>query len=147
MSKMRTVLMSAMLGTALVTSVVGATAPSPATNLSPQAAASDKWVLLAERTAGKLTGQDTMMLPPPYQNFHSLKFTSRDAAVHVKYFLATFDNGAVERVEVDQKVERDGESLPIKLPNVGQKKLTQIRVTYDTAGILRDAKVSLYGMK
>jgi len=147
MSKMRTVLMSAILGTALVASVTGATAQSQATSPSPQAAAADKWVLLAERTAGKLTGEDTMVFDPPYQNFRSLKFTAKDAAVHIKYFLATFGNDVVKRIDVDQKVEKDGESLPIKLPNVGQKSLRQIRVTYDTAGFLRDARVSVFGKK
>lgn len=147
MSKMRTVLMSAMLGTALVASVTGATAQSQATTPSPQAAAADKWELIAERTAGKLSGDDTIRLEPPYQNFHSLRLMARDAAVHVKYFLVTFDNGTVEMIDVDQKVEKDGKSLPIKLPNVGQKKLTKIEVRYDTAGVLRDAKVSFFGMK
>ena len=74
------------------------------------------------RTPGRQTGgDDTIILQPPYQNFHSLRLMSRDAAVHVKYFLVTFDNGVVEMIDVDQKVEKDGKSLPIKLTNVGQK--------------------------
>jgi hypothetical protein len=147
MFKMRTVMMSAVLGTALVASVTAATAQDQATSPRPQAAAADQWQLLAERTAGKLTGHDTMMLQPPYQNFRSLKFKAKDAAVHIKYFLATYDNGVVERIDVNERVEKDGESQPIKLPNVGQKSLRKIEVWYDTAGVLHDARVSVFGMK
>ena len=146
MFKMRTVLMSALLGTALVASVTAAqyrtTSPPPA-----QAATANQWQLLAERTADRLTEHDTIMLQPPYQNFRAIKFAAMNAAVHVKYFMATYDNGVVERIEVNEKVEKDGQSQAINLPNVGQKSLRKIEVWYDT-GLFHDrAKVSIFGMK
>ena len=146
MSKMRTMLVSAVLGTALVASVTGAAAQSRAASSSPQAAATDTWQLLATRTAGRLAGHDTIMLEPPYQKFNSIKFASKDAAVHIKKFLATYDNGVTQEVYVDEKVHRDAESQPFKLQSKGRS-LTKIEVWYDTAGVERDARVSLFGMK
>ncbi len=146
MVTMRTVVLSALLATALVASGSDAAAQYQATTAQAQATTGN-WQLLAQRTAGKLTGSDTIELEAPYQNFHSIKFRSEHAAVHIKYFLATYENGVVERVDVNERVEKDGESSVFKLTKAGNQNLRQIRVWYDTAGFLRDAKVSFLGMK
>lgn len=150
MFKMRTALMSALLATVFGASVTAGTAQYRTTNPTPpkpQAATANQWQLLGERTADRLTEHDTIMLQPPYQNFRSIKFMATHAAVHIKYFLATYDNGVVEKIDVNQKVEKDGQSQVLNLPNVGQKNLRQIEVWYDT-GLFHDrAKVSVFGMK
>jgi hypothetical protein len=148
MFNMRTVLMSGVLATALIATVAAGAPQYQTTGARPQAATANQWQLLAERTADRLTEHDTIVLQPPYENFRSLRFNAAHSAVHVKYFLATYDNGVVERIDVNEKVEKDSQSRAINLPNVGQKSLRKIEVWYDTSGLFHDrAKVSVFGMK
>jgi hypothetical protein len=147
---MRTVLMSAVLATAFAVSVTAGTAQYRTTNPTPptpQAATANQWQLLGERTADRLPEHDTIMMQPPYQNFRSIKFMATHAAVHIKHFVATYDNGVMERIDVNEKIEKNGQSQAFNLPNVGQRGLRQIQVWYDT-GLFHDrAKVSVFGMK
>jgi len=144
MTRMRTLVMSAVLGTALVSSAMAATAREHATSPKPQSA---KWQLLAERTADRLTDHDTIVLEPP-QNYRSVKFMAKDSRVHIKHIVVTFDNGVVKRIEVNQEINEGEQGQPITLPDVGQKSVTKIEMLYDTSGVFKArGKVSVFAMK
>lgn len=146
MTGMRTLVMSAVLGTALVSSATVAIARDHATGPKSQTAAADKWVMLAERTADRLTDHDTIVLDPP-QNYRSVKFAAKDSRVHVKHINVTFANGVVERIEVNQEINEGEQGQPIKLPSVGQK-VTKIEMLYDTSGVFKArGKVMVFAMK
>jgi hypothetical protein len=139
--------LAALLMAAVVGSIV-AEGSDQTKVVRPRAGAAGQWRLIGQVTANFKADHDTIVVRGPYDNFRRIKFKVTDAPVNIKLLVVTYDNGAPDRLEVRERIPKNGESRAIDLRGVGQRSLRKIEVWYDTAGVLRGrADVTLFGMK
>jgi hypothetical protein len=114
----------------------------------PRAGAAGQWRLIGQVTANFTADHDTIVVRGPYDNFRRIKFKVTDAPVNIKLLVVTYDNGAPDRLEVRERIPKNGESKAIDLRGAGKRSLRKIEFWYDTAGLLHGrADVTVFGMK
>ena len=112
-----------------------------------QEKASGTWRPLGETTASFLADHDNIIPRPPYNNFHRIKFKVMDAPLTLVRVVALYDEDEPDRVDMRERVERNGESRAIELQSAGTRKLRKVEFWYDVAGARGSARVTLFGMK
>jgi uncharacterized protein involved in exopolysaccharide biosynthesis len=114
----------------------------------PQPGAVGSWRVLGQVTADLTSDHDVIAVQGPYDNFRRIKFKVTDAPINLRQVVVTYDNGAPDRLEVRQRIEKNGESRVIDLRGVGQRSVRKIEFWYDTAGVLQGrADVTVFGEK
>ena len=114
----------------------------------PQPGAVGSWRVLGQVTADLTADHDVIVVQGPYDNFRRIKFKVTDAPINLRQVVVTYDNGPPDRLEVRQRIEKNGESRVIDLHGVGQRSLRKIEFWYDTAGVLHGrADVTVFGEK
>ena len=135
----------------LVTAIVALTGTARAAQnrvTHPRAGAPGTWRLLGQVSANLTADHDVIVVRGPYDNFRRIKFKVTDAPVNLKLVIVTYDNGAPDRLEVRERIEKNGESRVIDLRGAGQRSLRKIEFWYDTVGAFRGkADVTVFGMK
>jgi hypothetical protein len=113
----------------------------------PRAGEPSEWRLIGQVTANFTTDHDVLIVRGPFDNFRRIKFKVTDAPLHVTRLLVTYDNGAPDRLEVRERIDKGGESRAIDLRGIGKRSVRKIEFWYDTAGLLRGrADVAVFGM-
>lgn len=106
------------------------------------------WRLIGTTHADHTADHDTIRVPGPFDNFSRIKFKVTDAPLNMQHMVVTYDNGALDRIEVRQSIPKGGESRAIDLKGVGKRSIRKIDFWYDTKGLLNGrADVTLFGMK
>src|SRR5262245_66492023 len=114
----------------------------------PRPGAVGSWRVLGQVTANLTADHDVIVVQGPYDNFRRIKFKVTDAPINLRQVVVTYDNGAPDRLEVRQRIEKNGESRVIDLRGAGQRSLRKIEFWYDTAGVLQGrADVTVFGEK
>jgi hypothetical protein len=132
---------------ALVGAVTLATADQERV-VRPRAGAPGQWRLLGQVTANLTVDHDEIVVKGPYDNFRQIKFKVTDAPIHITRLIVTYDNGEPDRLDVRERIPKNGESRAIDLRGVGQRSLRKIDFWYETEGAFRGrADVTVFGMK
>jgi hypothetical protein len=114
----------------------------------PRPGAPGAWRLIGQLTANFTADHDVIVVRGPYDNFRRIKFKVTGAPLNIRRLIVTYDNGAPDKLDVRERIEKGGESRAIDLRGVGQRSLRKIEFWYDTAGVLRGrADVTVFGMK
>src|SRR5262245_39490919 len=114
----------------------------------PKAGAPGTWRALGQVTANLAADHDAIVVRGPYDNFRRIKFKVTDAPLNLKLLVVTYDNGEPDRLEVRERIEKNGESRAIDLRGVGKRSVRKVEFWYDTAGVLQGrAKITLFGEK
>ena len=116
-------------------------------SVAAQEKAAGTWRPLGETTASFLADHDNIIPRPPYDNFHRIKFKVMDAPLTLVRVVALYDEDEPDRVDMRERVERNGESRAIELQSAGTRKLRKVEFWYDVAGARGSARVTLFGMK
>lgn len=117
-----------------------------AATISAQEGRSATWRTLGETTASVLYDHDAIIVQPPYDNVHRIKFTVAAAPITIVRVVALYDEGEPDRVDLRERLEPDGESRPIELPTAGKRILRKVEFWYDMSGA-REVHVTAFGMK
>jgi len=105
------------------------------------------WRQLGETTASFLADHDAVIVQPPYENFHRIKFQVADAPLTLVRIVALYDEDEPDRMDLRERIEPGGESRVIELPTAGKRSLRKVEFWYDTADARRSARVTVFGMK
>ena len=114
---------------------------------SSQEQGSATWRKLGKTTASFLTDHDGVIVQPPYDNFHRIKFKVADAPLTLVRVVALYDDGEPDRKDMRERIEPQGESRAIELQSAGTRNLRKIEFWYDAAGGRGGVRVTAFGMK
>ena len=117
-----------------------------AATIGAQENRSATWRKLGETTASFLYDHDSIVVQPPYDNVHRIKFTVAAAPLTIVRVVALYDEGEPDRVDLRERIEPGGESRPIELPTAGKRTLRKVEFWYDLSGE-RGLHVTAFGMK
>jgi len=117
-----------------------------AATIGAQERRSTTWRQLGETNVGFLYDHDAIIVKPPYDTFHRIKFTVAAAPLTIVRVVALYDEGEPDRVDLRERIEPDGESRPIELPTAGKRSLRKVEFWYDMSGARR-VHVTAFGTK
>ena len=112
-----------------------------------QEKSSDAWRQLGQTTASFLADHDMIIVQPPYDNFHRIKFRVADASLTLVRVVALYDEGEPDRVDLRERIEANGESRVIALESAGKRNLRKVEFWYEVASARGSVRVTVCGMK
>jgi hypothetical protein len=108
---------------------------------------SGTWRQLGETTASFLTDHDRIIVHPPYDNVHRIKFKVADAPLTLVRVVALYDDGEPDREDMRERIEAGGESRVVELQSAGERNLRAVEFWYEAAGGRGGVRVTVFGMK
>jgi hypothetical protein len=106
------------------------------------------WRLIGQTHARYGADHSVIIVQAPSDNFHRIKFKVSNSPLNLQRMVATYDNGAFDRIDVRQNIPRGGESRAIDLRGAGKRSLRKVEIWYDAKEILGgQAEVSVFAMK
>jgi hypothetical protein len=127
--------------------VVLTTMLSLAPRADAQEKSSDAWRQLGQTTASFLADHDMIIVQPPYDNFHRIKFRVADAPLTLVRVVALYDEGEPDRVDLRERIEPNGESRVIALESADKRNLRKVEFWYEVASARGSVRVTVFGMK
>ena len=117
------------------------------TAVQPRAGAAGSWRLIGQVEANRKADHDAIFVKGPFDDFRRVKFKVTNAGLNLDHMVITYDNGVPDNIEVRQSIPQGGESREIDLRGAGKRSIRKIDFWYDSKGLLKEAHVTVFGMK
>ena len=115
--------------------------------VQPRGGAPGSWRLIGQVEADRKADHDAIFVKGPFDDFRKVKFKVTNAGLNLDHMVITYDNGVPDNIEVRQNIPEGGESRQIDLRGAGKRSIRKIEFWYDSKGLLKRAKVTVFGMK
>ena len=118
-----------------------------AATVGAQQQGSGTWRQLGDTTASFLSDHDMVIVQPPYDNFHRIKFRVADGPLTLVRVVALYDDGEPDRVDLRERIQPRGESRAITLETAGKRNLRKVEFWYEAASARGSVRVTVFGKK
>ena len=107
----------------------------------------ENWDVLGTKEIGLKADYDVILLTAGNDKINRIKFAVKDSPVDMIRIEITYDVGTPDQIEMRGKIADGGESRPVDIRGLGNKKIRKITFWYDTKGLNGNATVTILGQQ
>jgi hypothetical protein len=127
--------------------VLGIATARASDEVHPSSGPPGSWQKIGTTHASHSADHDTIVVSGPGDAFRRIKFKVKDAPLHLRRMVVTFEDNGLQNVETRDEIPKGGESRVIDLKG-NVRRIKRIDFWYDTTGWLQGtADVTVFGMK